>query len=157
MVGTRARGTQRLVGTTGLEWLSGTISSSDPACTGIPESQGGRDLSRCAVGEVLTQDQRPRVIPARGEGGRRSSSLPPASCTSPQNLSSHPSAPCCRDVYISRVRHNQGPQTEWLKQQKRIVSPFWRLKSEIEVLAGPVPSEGMRGGSVPGLSPSPCR
>ena len=110
---------------------SGSQGASHPAIPECTEAQEGRDLPRCAVGEVLTQDQGPQGIPARGEGGRCSSSPPPASCrlpTSPHNLSSHPSPPCCMDVYISRVCHNRGPQTEWLKQQKRVVSPFWRLE-----------------------------
>ena len=91
---------------------SGSQGPSHPAIPECTEAQEGRDLPRCAVGEVLTQDQGPQAIPAHGEGGRRLSSPPPASCrlpTSPHNLSSHPSPPCCTDVYISRVCHNQGP------------------------------------------------
>ena len=92
-----------------------------PECTEAPE---GRDLPRTR---------------ASLHAGKRSSSPPPASCrlpTSPRNLSPHPPPPCCTDVPISGVCHNQGPQTEWLKQQK----PFWSL--EVSEL---VPSEACEG------------
>lgn len=48
--------------------------------------------------------------------------------------------------------HNPTLQTEWLKQQKCIVSRFWRLEGQGEASAGLVSSEGLAGGSVPGLS-----
>lgn len=48
--------------------------------------------------------------------------------------------------------HSQVPQTEGLKQQKIIVSQFGRLEANIKVLAGLVPSEDVREGSVLGIS-----
>ena len=48
------------------------------------------------------------------------------------------------------------PHTEWFKQQKFMVSRFWRLESKVNRLTGLVPSEDWKGASVPGLSPSFC-
>ena len=41
--------------------------------------------------------------------------------------------------------YHKEPQSEWLKQQKFVVSYFWRQESEIKVPAGLILSEASEG------------
>lgn len=46
---------------------------------------------------------------------------------------------------------NEAPQAVWHKHQKCIVSQFWRLEAQDEVISRVVPSGGSEGETVPGL------
>ena len=136
---------------------SGSQGTSQPAIPGCTEAQEGRDLPRCTVGEVLTQGRGPRVVPAHGEGGRRPSSLPPLQPphlpTKPQLsfipallLYTFPGAAMTKDHKLSGLNNRNVLSHH---------SEGW--KSEIEVSAGLVPSEGCEGRVCPRLLFLPCR
>jgi hypothetical protein len=59
-------------------------------------------------------------------------------------------------VFFSWGCHDKGPQNQGMRQQKCVVSQFWRLETET-VSPGLVPSKGNGGESAPGMSPGSCR